>query len=227
LAGALYKQLVIFDCDGVLVDSEPLSARAHEVVLKEAGIDLPAELFASCIGLKQTDIFARIEAAAGRKIPPEAIARLWPFTRELFETELRPTQGLPAFLAALPARRCVASSSHLERIELSLRLTGLDTAFGGNIFSSQMVARGKPAPDLFLFAAQKMGADPAACVVIEDAAPGIEGARAAGMTAIGYLGGRHIGPGHSEVLRQAGASHLAEDWPAIARLFTKEKLFAV
>ena len=219
--------LVIFDCDGVLVDSEPLSARAHEAVLKEIGIDLPPEVFASCIGLKQADIFAKLEAASGRTIPQEVRDQLWPRTRELFEAELQPTAGLPEFLSALKARRCVASSSHLERIKLSLKLTGLESQFGDHVFSSQMVTRGKPAPDLFLFAASKMGADPARCVVIEDSVPGAQGGRAAGMTVVGYLGGQHIQPGHGEALVRAGASHLAHNWPEVARLFANEKLFAI
>lgn len=221
------RGLVIFDCDGVLVDSEPLAARAYDSVLNAAGIVIQPGLMRDSIGLKQDDIFAKMESATGRKIPPEVRAMLWPETRRLFEAELQPTAELVPFLEALKARRCVASSSHLERIQLSLRLTSLEGYFGGHVFSTQMVKRGKPAPDIFLYAAEHMGAEPADCVVIEDSAPGIQGARAAGMTAIGFLGGQHAGPGHGKALREAGATHLAQSWAEVARLFTKEQLFAV
>ena len=227
MAVSASKGLVIFDCDGVLVDSEPLAAKAYENVLKRGGMAIPAGIMQGCIGLKQEDIFARMEQATGQKIPPELRATLWPETRRLFEAQLQPTAGMVNFLDGLTARRCVASSSHLERIVLSLRLTRLEDYFGGHIFSTQMVKRGKPAPDIFLYAAEQMGADPADCVVIEDSAPGIQGARAAGMTAIGFLGGQHAGPGHGKVLAEAGATHLAQSWAEVARLFTKLQLFAV
>jgi HAD superfamily hydrolase (TIGR01509 family) len=227
LAVSASKGLVIFDCDGVLVDSEPLAAKAYENVLKRGGMAIPAGVMQGCIGLKQDDIFARMEQATGRKIPTELRATLWPETRRLFEAQLQPTAGMVNFLDGLTARRCVASSSHLERIVLSLRLTRLEDYFGGHIFSTQMVKRGKPAPDIFLYAAEQMGADPADCVVIEDSAPGIQGARAAGMTTIGFLGGQHAGPGHGKVLAEAGATHLAQSWAEVARLFTKLQHFAV
>lgn len=215
--------LVIFDCDGVLVDSEMLSVRGFKAVLGEIGLDIPAGVLEGSIGLKQADIFARIAAAAGRDIEPETMARLWPRTRELFEAELRPTPGLVTFLDRLDIPRCVASSSHDERIRLSLRLTGLDHYFGDAIFSAHQVARGKPAPDIFLHAANAMGIDPARSVVIEDSAPGVQGAVAAGMCAVGFLGGQHIGPGHGQALREAGATFVTEDWSKLAGWLAQER----
>ena len=218
--------LVIFDCDGVLVDSEVLAARGCRSVLSEMGVEVPAGVLEGAIGLKLADIFARIEAATNCAIPTEAAGRLWPRTREIFEAELEATAGLPEFLDHLGLPRCVASSSHIERIRVSLGLTGLDGYFGDNVFSTQMVARGKPAPDIFLFAAARMGVEPARCVVIEDSAPGVRGAVAAGMRAIGFLGGGHITDGHAELLREAGADSLAASWPEVDRLLAQQDLLA-
>jgi len=218
--------LIIFDCDGVLVDSEILSARGYKAVLGEIGVDLPAGVLESSIGLKQADIFARIAAVTGREIGPDAMARLWPRTRELFEAELRPTTGLATFLDRLDIARCVASSSHLERIRLSLKLTGLDRYFGDAIFSTYQVARGKPAPDVFLHAANAMGVEPMRSVVIEDSLPGVQGAVAAGMTAVGFLGGQHIRPGHGVALLEAGAAFVTENWTSVAEWLGRPRVDA-
>ncbi len=215
--------LVIFDCDGVLVDSEVLSARGYRTVFQEIGVDIPAGVLESSIGLKQADIIARIAAATGRQIGADAIARLWPRTRELFEAELQPTAGLAAFLGRLDVARCVASSSHVERIRLSLGLTGLDRYFGDAIFSTQQVLNGKPAPDIFLHAAKAMAADPARTVVIEDSLAGVQGAVAAGMRAIGFLGGQHIGRGHGAALRAAGAAFVTPHWSSVARWLARTR----
>jgi len=220
-------ELVIFDCDGVLVDSEPLAARGYSATLAEIGVEIPAGVMEGAIGLKQADIWARIEAAVGRPIPASLAERVWPRTRELFEAELQSTAGLCDFLDRLEIAHCVASSSHIERIRLSLRLTGLDRYFGEDVFSTQMVARGKPAPDIFLFAAQRMGVQASRCAVIEDSAPGVRGAVAAGMRAIGFLGGAHIRSGHGALLREAGAAFLAESWADVDRLLANEGLFAL
>jgi HAD superfamily hydrolase (TIGR01509 family) len=210
-------ELVIFDCDGVLVDSELLSARAYAELLAELGVAAPEGVLQGCIGLKQADIFARVEAAAGRAIAPADRALLWPRTRALFAAELTPTPRLVPFLDRLRLARCVASSSFDERIRFSLEATGLRGYFGDAIFSAYSVAHGKPAPDIFLHAAKAMGAHPERCVVIEDSVPGVEGAVAAGMTAIGFLGGMHVEPGHAERLTGAGASLAAASWNDVER----------
>ena len=209
--------LVIFDCDGVLVDSEVLSGRGFRAVFEEIGVAIPAGILEGSIGLKQADIVARIAVATGREIGPDVMARLWPRTRELFEAELQPTPGLVAFLDRLDVARCVASSSHVERIRLSLGLTGLDRYFGDAIFSTHQVARGKPAPDVFLHAARAMEVEPARSLVIEDSLAGVQGAVAAGMRVIGFLGGQHIGRGHGAALREAGASLVTPHWSSVAK----------
>jgi HAD superfamily hydrolase (TIGR01509 family) len=210
-------RLIIFDCDGVLVDSEPLAARAYERVYDRHGMrGVGPEIIAQCIGMKQSDIIVKIKDLTGHDFPTHAHGDIWAETKALFSEELAPTEGVAAFLEALPTARCVASSSSVERIGHSLAVTGLARHFGESIFSSSMVERGKPAPDIFLYAAERMRADPADCVVIEDSPFGVEGAVAAGMTALGYTGGGHSYPGHGERLIQHGAMTSCADWDGIS-----------
>ena len=208
--------LLIFDCDGVLVDSEILSLTAYDELLRSIGIVVSEDDLLGCIGLKQADIFARLEGLSGRSIPPEARATLWPRIRALFEAALKPTEGLVDFLRPLTTKRCVASSSDPDRIKLSLRLTGLAAYFGGAVFSTHQVRRGKPAPDIYLFAAEQLQCRPPRCLVIEDSAPGVEGARAAGMTAIGFAGGAHVRDGHADRLAAAGAAAVFTNWAGVS-----------
>lgn len=208
--------LVIFDCDGVLVDSETLAVRAFSDVLQEAGLPVTPAMVERHLGMKQADVLIALSEETGRDIPFDVVERLWPATRRAFERSLQPMAGVAAFLAAMPAvGRCVASSSNPERIAVSLALTGLAEAFGSAVFSAHQVARGKPAPDLFLFAAASMGREPARCLVIEDAVSGVEAARTAGMRAIGFAGGSHIGAGHAERLAEAGAKRVVAGWDAL------------
>ena len=210
--------LIVFDCDGVLVDSEVLSIKALTQVLNEASINITYQQVVRHFGMKQTDILLKISEITGQDIGADVAARIWPTTREMFERELKAMPGIVAFLDRHPdARRCVASSSTLERIHNSLRLTGLTRYFEGAVFSSTQVARGKPAPDLFLFAAASMNVDPGQCFVIEDSRYGVQGAVAAGMTPIGFSGGSHIEPIHTQSLKDAGAETVAETFEAVER----------
>lgn len=211
------SQLIIFDCDGVLVDSEPLAVLAYERVYERHGMPgVGVDIISQCFGMKQADIIARIRELTGHQYPEHAPDDLWDETKALFTEQLQPTAGLPDFLSGLKIERCVASSSSLERIHHSLDVTRIAPFFGEAIFSSSMVRHGKPAPDIFLFAAEKMGADPASCVVIEDSPFGVEGAVAAGMLAIGYTGGSHSYEGHGERLLSCGASAVSADWADVA-----------
>jgi HAD superfamily hydrolase (TIGR01509 family) len=211
-------RLIIFDCDGVLVDSEPIAAEAYERVYEKHGMSgVGADIIAQCIGMKQADIIVRIRELTGHAFPEHAHGDIWAETKRLFTEKLVETEGLRHFLKALPAARCVASSSSVERIAHSLEITGLARFFGEAIFSSSMVKRGKPAPDIFLYAAEKMGAEPARCAVIEDSPFGVEGAVAAGMTAIGYTGGGHTYAGHGERLMSHGAVAACANWDAVRR----------
>jgi HAD superfamily hydrolase (TIGR01509 family) len=216
-------ELVIFDCDGVLVDSELLSTQAIRSVLVAEGIDVPLDAITACIGMKQADILQSVADRMQVEISPAVPAYIWPATRALFQESLACTQGLRAFLDELPLRRCVASSSTHERIAFSLSLTGLTPYFeDGAIFSSSEVARGKPAPDLFLHAAARMGVKPDRCIVIEDSRFGVMGAIAAGMRVIGFTGGSHSGPAMARALQTHGATWIASAWPHVAQILAGE-----
>lgn len=202
--------LLIFDCDGVLVDSEVLSCRVDAEVLTEIGVPYTAEDIARrFVGVSMKDQIARIEAERGCKLPDDFSERVNRTLFARFETDLKPIVGVREAILSLPFPRCVASSSAPERIALSLRVTGLADLFD-HIFSATQVARGKPAPDLFLHAARQMSFHPEECVVVEDSAAGVQAARAAGMRVIGFTGGGHCGPDHAGKLRQAGATVIIE-----------------
>jgi HAD superfamily hydrolase (TIGR01509 family) len=158
------------------------------------------------------DMISRIEAERGCTLPADFSARVNRTLFARFETDLKPVEGVREAILALPQPRCVASSSMPERIALSLRVAGLSDLFD-HIFSATEVPRGKPAPDLFLHAATRMGARPEDCLVIEDSAAGVKAAIAAGMRVIGFTGGSHCGPAHADRLRRAGAP-VVIDWMA-------------
>lgn len=183
-------RLVIFDCDGVLVDSERIGVRVDVVVLAELGwMMTEAEVVERFMGRTDEYMVSQIEAHLGRPLPAnweEPFQRLY---REAFEAGLKPVPGILEALDEIATPTCVASSGTHERIRYTLGLTGLYMRFVGRIFSASDVLRGKPAPDLFLYAANRMGADPSECAVVEDSRYGIEAARAAGMRAFGYAGG--------------------------------------
>jgi HAD superfamily hydrolase (TIGR01509 family) len=139
-----------------------------------------------------------------------------------FRQELQPVNTVAATIVSLPYRRCVCSSSAPERLRLSLDVTGLAPLFGNDVFSAAQVRHGKPAPDLFLFAAHSLGEAPSDAIVIEDSPLGIAAARAAGMRSIGFVGASHVAPDLPQRLAAAGADLILDtmvDLPgAIARL---------
>lgn len=208
--------LLIFDCDGVLIDSERLAARACADALAICGVTLsPAEIGERFTGLSFTAMVRQINDMTGAELG-EDFARLnRDFLHEAFIRELKPVSGVAAVLAALPGPRCVASSSDLERLDLTLGLTGLTPVFAPHIFSATMVARGKPAPDLFLHAARVMAHDPRDCLVIEDSVAGVRAGVAAGMRVVGFTGASHCGPGHGASLSRAGAHLIVGAMPEL------------
>lgn len=201
--------LVIFDCDGVLIDSELIAARVEAAELARIGIAMTAQdILDRFTGATAETMTAALEADIGRPLRADFHDRVQAHLRSAFQAELQPIEGIHATLAALDRPRCVASSSHLARLEETLRLTRLYDAFAPNIFSAEMVAHGKPAPDLFLHAARQMAAVPSRCLVIEDSVRGVQAAVAAGMAVVGFTGASHCRPGHDRQLRQAGASYV-------------------
>ena len=181
---------MIFDCDGVLVDSEHIAVRIDAVVLDRLGWALTeAEIIERFVGRSEAYMVSEIEAAIGRPLEHGWDAEFVPLYRDALAAELEPVDGIVEALDAIAIPNCVASSSTHERLRFTLGLTGLLDRFDGRIFSATEVANGKPAPDLFLHAAATLGADPARCAVVEDSRYGVEAARAARMHAFGYAGG--------------------------------------
>ncbi|WP_407115788.1 HAD family hydrolase [Bradyrhizobium sp. LMG 9283] len=199
--------LIIFDCDGVLVDSEVISCRAHADVLTRHGYPITSEQVSErFLGRSTKQANLEIETELGRKLPEAYHGDLQDELFRAFEADLEAIRGIHDVLDVVTQAVCVASSGSHSRMQVSLGSTGVYERLAPNIFSSSQVANGKPAPDLFLFAAKEMRVPPERCVVIEDSLAGISGARAAGMIVFGFCGGSHCGDGHAERLRQAGAN---------------------
>ena len=199
--------LIIFDCDGVLIDSEIIACRTDSECLAEIGIALSAEqIMDRYVGISTTAMLADIQSRHAQPLPNDFANTLAQRVAAAFDSQLQPMAGIEAALSALAIDKCVASSSAPERLRHSLHLTNLLHHFDPHIFSATQVARGKPAPDLFLFAAARMQTPPNACLVIEDSEAGVRAAVAAGMEVIGFTGGGHCRPGHAERLRTAGAT---------------------
>jgi HAD superfamily hydrolase (TIGR01509 family) len=183
--------LIIFDMDGTLVDSEPLANRVFFEKLQPHG--LPAEVDEACLardltGLSLPSCYALLRERYGIALPDDFEDDLQAETYRRLHSDLRPIAGAPAMLDAVSGlQKCVASSSELDKITVSLQLCGLSHHFGSHIFSAQQVARGKPNPDLFFHAAAQMGGvTPGACAVVEDSLPGATAGLRAGMTVFAY-----------------------------------------
>ena len=182
--------LVIFDCDGVLVDSERIAVRVEAEYLAELGWPLSqAEIVERFMGRTTEYMDEAIEARLGSRLPGDWKDQFQRRYREAFAADLVPVHGVVEALDQISVPTCVASSGSHDKLRLTLGHTGLYGRFEGRIFSGYEVANGKPAPDLFLHAASRMGVDPAGCAVVEDSRWGVEAARAAGMRAFGYAGG--------------------------------------
>ena len=203
-----WPEVVIFDCDGVLVDSEVIALAETRQALGEAGLHLTdEEALDRFLGLSVEAITQSAEKDLGGALPASFPGDL---TRRIlagFESELKGVAGIREALAGLGTRVCVASSSALDRIRRSLAAVGYEGLFEPHIFSASAVKRGKPSPDLFLHAAREMAAPPEACLVIEDSVPGVLAAKAAGMQVFGFVGGSHVsGTAQGRRLSAAGAA---------------------
>ena len=208
-----WPEVVIFDCDGVLVDSEVLASARLGAALERLGLKLDEsqirELF---LGVSEQSMLGIAERALGAPLPPEFQSELANDVLADFERELKGIKGIAELIGRLDARVCVASSSSIERIRASLRIVGYANLFEPHVFSASEVARGKPEPDLFLHAAQRMGASAADCLVIEDSVHGVTAARRAEMVVFGFTGGAHAhGQEYNARLVEAGAAVVFDD----------------
>lgn len=204
--------MIIFDCNGVLVDSEPIVAAVAAEEFARAGIPLTPEIVARYfIGRRPADMIAAVEAATKRTLPPDFAAILSRAILKRFRNELKPMPHMAYALTWLRGPKCVASSSPLERIRASLETTDLARFFESNLFSASNVAKGKPAPDLLRHAARRMMVEPADCIVVEDSPAGVTAAVSAGMRAIGFVGGSHSSADLGQQLVAAGAQTIIAD----------------
>jgi len=185
--------LVVFDCDGVLVDSEQLAVSIDVRAICSLGWPITeTEVIELFLGRSEADIFAMVQRHIGRTLPPDWDESWTAEFRRVFDEELEAVPGVTDAIKAIAAegfQSCVASSGSTEKMRRTLGKTGLWDFFEGRIYSSAQVARGKPEPDLFLYAAEQVGVRPARCVVVEDSRCGVAAARAAGMKVIGFAGG--------------------------------------
>jgi len=206
---------VIFDCDGVLIDSEVIGQRIELACLAEVGLVYDSRDYAErYMGTVSSDYYAGLDrdyqARFGRQLP-ETFAddlheRIW----AALDAELTVIAGVPDMVAAVSLPKAIASGSSVNGLSRKLRHVGLFDVFAPHIYSSELVARGKPAPDVFLHAAAQLGIAPEHCLAVEDSLNGVKAARAAGMRVIGFTGGGHCTPGHGTRLQAAGAAHVVE-----------------
>ena len=215
-------ELLIFDCDGVLIDSEPASSRVLAKALQDAGVAItPAEVLKRFTGYSVTDAKQICRTEFGVSDCDGVFARFHDNLYAEFAASLMPMPGVEQLVASLEVRKCVASNSTMDRLRHSLGLFALWSEFAPNIFSADMVARPKPAPDLFLFCAEKLGIDAKKCLVIDDSPHGIAGALAAGMTAICFIDPADPRPGREAVLAGAGATAVVTGAEELAKAFER------
>jgi len=179
--------LVIFDCDGVLVDSEPIASRVLAEAVSEAGLPLTqAQSNERFLGCSMDMVVDAVEADLGRPLPGDFLSRYTARLHACMEAALEPIPGVSAVLDGLEGPRCVASNGEPATVAFSLAVAGLERYFDGKLFTASDAGRGKPHPDLFLYAAQAMNHAPAECLVVEDSPLGVQGAIAAGMPVLWY-----------------------------------------
>ncbi len=210
-------ELVIFDLDGVLVDSEVLACRVLAEVLTAQGCPISAEeVMTRFTGLTDQHIAEVLSRERGLTLPTNFSELASDRAIACFEWDLTAMPGAAAALSTINSSKCVASNSGNQRVVRSLRATGLDLFFSpAQCFSAEDVARPKPAPDLHRLAARTMGSAPAACVVVEDSVTGVQAAIAAGMTAIGFVGASHVSDDQADSLLKAGATRVVDKFESL------------
>ena len=215
--------LVIFDCDGVLVNSEAIYIQAELDHLAEAGLTFDRRDYMTTFTGMPMDAWERklTEMAAlrfGIDLAADFFDRLARQVANQIERDLAAVPGAKTHIEALERPVCVASSTGLKKLRWKLGHTGLAPLFGEAVYSADMVTHGKPEPDLFLHAANEMRARPRDCIVVEDSSNGVLAGKAAGMTVIGFTGGDHCLDAHDKDLIKAGADHVAADYPALKEM---------
>lgn len=208
---------VIFDADGVLLDSEVIYHAIERAVLAEIGLAYSPEVYRhQFMGLHQTAYEAALESESrsrlGQPLPRDFMSRLRAMTRIACDTGLAPVAGAHEAVLAVRVPKAVASSSEAEALERKLTRTGLAPLFGGHIYSADLVARGKPHPDIYLHAADALAVAPGRCLAIEDSLNGVRSALSAGMTAWGFVGGGHLDASAAAGLRAGGAVRVLHSW---------------
>jgi HAD superfamily hydrolase (TIGR01509 family) len=217
---------VIFDCDGVLVDSEVLFHAVELDVLTEFGLVYESRSFkARYMGMSDNAFFAALDVEAqeklGRSIIEDFRPRLKARVQERFETELQAVPGALDAVSAVRLPRAVASSSSVKALDHKLKRFGLWDSFAPHVYSAEHVTHSKPAPDLFLLVAEKLGVPPSGCLVIEDSVNGVKAGLAAGMTVWGFSGGAHMDEHMDALLLGAGAHRHVKDWAEAQALFER------
>jgi HAD superfamily hydrolase (TIGR01509 family) len=198
--------LVIFDCDGVLLDSEIIACAADAEALRNIGYEITTEQVAmQFAGIPDEAIDVIFEEKLGRPLPKNFRADIKRKVLNKYRTELQPVEGAKSLLSTLKTNKCIASSAAPAKLALGLVNADLFELVYPHIFSTRLVARGKPHPDIFEYAARMMNVRVARCLVLEDSVAGITAANAAGMRCVGFTGGSHCQAGHAERLRDAGA----------------------
>lgn len=209
-----YKAL-IWDCDGVLIDSEALACQASCDLYEEIGCNITLEEYLSLfLGMNRKQVLRILKEKFGLNedlIDSDFWERKDARRRKVFESDLQPIDGIEHILKTIDLPMAVASGSNYKRLIHSLDVTNLTSLFGGHIYSSEMVENGKPAPDVFLHAAEKLNVDPSDCLVIEDGIHGINAAKAAGMDVVAYLGGSHMTEGLKQSILDLELDHLLYD----------------
>ena len=213
---------VIFDCDGVLVDSEVLANQTALDMLRPYGFEMSQSAYGgSFAGKTEEDILAIIRNDYGITLPDDFLTQVQSAISQRLDDELQPIPGMHEVIALLPVPTAVVSNSSLARVRSSLKVAQLSDFFGERLFAAEMVDRPKPAPDVYLYAAEQLNVAPEHCLVIEDSQSGVTAATAAGMTVIGFLAASHIPDGHQRTLRTAGAAEVAPDAAALQQAVSK------
>jgi HAD superfamily hydrolase (TIGR01509 family) len=221
MANVMPIQALICDCDGVLIDSEAVAARVlvRELEARWPGVDA-APVVMPLLGQRIERVLGGAGAALGRSLTAADVDAI----RVVAEAEAREAPLFPGVIAALEAvalTKACASNSYTEVVRQVLARNGLDRFFGERVYCADIVASPKPAPDVYLAAAQGMGVAPGACLVVEDSVTGVSAARAAGMTVLGFIGGAHVGgDAHALELREVGAQAIFDDMRTLPALVT-------